>query len=177
MDKKQKGFTLVEMIIVTVIIGILAGIVITVINIPRVQAKSRDSKRIGDLKRIQTALELYFADNRTYPEQTSFGLAQTVLADDIAPTYMDQIPLDPRNGENTSNTGTTRCMNNVYVHGYYYISDIGGAKYVINAIMELPLSMSDVNQCSNIPNCGDSTGIECGGSYLNPHCYCVQNPM
>ena len=176
MDKKQKGFTLVEMIIVTVIIGILAGIVITVINIPRVQARSRDSKRIGDIKRIQTALELYFADNRQYPVASSSFIPAQSLA--ITPSYIDQIPTDPLSGNNTKNNAI-RCMNNIFAYGYYYLSDANGARYVITAINELPLSTEDPNVCFNVPNCDtDITGIECGGSSdSSPYCYCVQNPM
>ena len=177
MDKKQKGFTLIEMILVTVIIGILAGVVITVINVPRTQARARDSRRIGDLKRIQTALDLYFFDNRKYPvvpnnfDHTRYALSV------ITPSYIDQIPTDPLDGKDTSNTVTMRCMNQRYVHGYYYISDAGGSRYVMAATMELPLNMQDSNQCSNIPNCDfDISGIHCGGSSTNAYCYCVQNP-
>ena len=176
MIKKQKGFTLVEMILVTVIIGIVAGIVINVINIPRVQARSRDSKRIGDLKRIQTALELYFADNRQYPSSPTWTPISNMS--DILNPYLDQIPTDPLSGNNTKNNAI-RCMNNIFAYGYYYLSDANGARYVITAINELPLSTEDPNVCFNVPNCDtDITGIECGGSSdSSPYCYCVQNPM
>jgi len=174
---KRKGFTLIEMLIVIALIGILAGVVISVINIPKTQARSRDSKRVGDIKRIQTALELYFADNRRYPVNTSFSYVHTALSS-ISPTYIDQIPLDPLNGQNTSNTSSMRCMNNNYVHGYYYISNSNGAKYVITTIMELPLSNQDPSWCSNVPNCDyELSGIQCGGSFDKLHCYCAQNPM
>ncbi|HOD01259.1 MAG TPA: prepilin-type N-terminal cleavage/methylation domain-containing protein [bacterium] len=174
---ERKGFTLIEMLVVVALIGILAGVVINVINIPKTQARSRDSKRIGDLKRIQTALELYFAENRKYPVSTSFNYAHNALLS-ISPAYIDQIPKDPFNGENTSNTLSMRCMNNNYVHGYYYISNSTGARYVITTIMELPLSNNDPGWCSKVPNCDyELSGIECGGSFDKLYCYCVQNPM
>lgn len=179
MKKNTKNaFTLVEMILVTVIIGIVAGIVINVINIPRVQARSRDSKRIGDLKRIQTALELYFADKRAYPVNAGFSLANTVLTGTnlIAPSYMDQIPLDPNNGKNAKNTSTMKCRSGSTTHGYYYITDANGTKYVISAIMELVIPPENINnKCSNIPNC--ISGVACGSDASNAFCYCVQNPM
>lgn len=171
----KNGFTLVEMVLVTVIIGIVAGIVINIIDIPRVQARSRDSKRIGDMKRIQTALELYFADNRVYPQITTFGLAQTVLATTLVTSYMDQIPLDPLNNK-TSKSATMMCRDNSRIHGYYYKTDIAGTKYVISAIMELAISSENINnRCNNVPNC--TSGINCGSSSGNSYCYCVQNPM
>lgn len=172
----KNGFTLVEMVLVTVIIGIVAGIVINIINIPRVQARSRDSKRIGDLKRIQTALELYFADNRVYPPVATFGFVQTVLAGYILPNYMDQIPLDPLNDKVVKNTTTMQCRENGTRHGYYYKTDAIGTKYVISAIMELVIPPENINnKCNNIPNC--ISGVACGGDASNAFCYCVQNPM
>ena len=171
----KNGFTLVEMVLVTVIIGIVAGIVINIIDIPRVQARSRDSKRISDMKRIQTALELYFGENRVYPIQISFGFAQTVLAGSIVPSYMDQIPLDPLNNKTAKST-TMRCRNNSPTHGYYYITNGTGTKYVISAITELAIPSENINnRCNNVPNC--TSGINCGSSSGNNYCYCVQNPM
>ena len=47
------------------IIGLLATLSIIALNTAR--AKARDAKRIGDIKQIQTALELYYNDNNSYP--------------------------------------------------------------------------------------------------------------
>jgi type II secretion system protein G len=66
--KKQKGFTLVELIIVIVIIGILAAV--TVVGYQKQTAKARDSVRLADLDTIKKALELYKHQNGTYPDNT-----------------------------------------------------------------------------------------------------------
>ena len=63
--KKQKGFTLVELLIVIIIIGILATLVI--VTFSGVQAKARDSKRQTDIGAIDSHLEAYFAQNGWYP--------------------------------------------------------------------------------------------------------------
>jgi prepilin-type N-terminal cleavage/methylation domain-containing protein len=53
----KSGFTLVELLIVLVVIGILAGIVLVSFN--NIQAKSRDTKRISDLQNIADAIASY----------------------------------------------------------------------------------------------------------------------
>jgi prepilin-type N-terminal cleavage/methylation domain-containing protein len=64
-NKNTKGFTLIELLVVIAIIGLLSTLAVIALNSAR--QKSRDSKRVADVKQIQTALELYFADNNSYP--------------------------------------------------------------------------------------------------------------
>jgi prepilin-type N-terminal cleavage/methylation domain-containing protein len=66
MRNSQKGFTLIELLVVIAIIGLLSTLAVVALNSAR--EKSRDSKRVADVKQIQTALELYFADSSSgYP--------------------------------------------------------------------------------------------------------------
>lgn len=62
----QKGFTLVELLVVMAILGILT--VITLGNFRTSQIKARDAQRKSDLKQITNALEAYFSDHAGYPE-------------------------------------------------------------------------------------------------------------
>lgn len=64
-EKHQQGFTIVELLIVIVIIGILAAITIVAFN--GSQARARDSARIAKIKSIAKAIELYNTDNGRYP--------------------------------------------------------------------------------------------------------------
>jgi len=66
MKKEQKGFTLIELLVVIAIIGILAAVVLVSLNSAR--QKSRDAKRLADIRQIQTALELFYNDNGGYPD-------------------------------------------------------------------------------------------------------------
>jgi len=84
--KQRKGFTLIELLVVIAIIGILASIVLASLN--QARRKSRDARRIADIKQIQLALELYFDDNAAYPDNIT-------VADLVTPGYMTAVPLDP----------------------------------------------------------------------------------
>ncbi|MEJ0072565.1 MAG: prepilin-type N-terminal cleavage/methylation domain-containing protein [Candidatus Saccharibacteria bacterium] len=61
----SRGFTIVELLIVIVVIGILATLVI--VTFTGIQQKARDSKRKTDVAAIQAELESYYGSNNTYP--------------------------------------------------------------------------------------------------------------
>lgn len=61
----NKGFTLIELMVVVVIIAILTSIVVS--SFSQAKARSRDAKRISDLAQIQLALELAFDKCNIYP--------------------------------------------------------------------------------------------------------------
>jgi prepilin-type N-terminal cleavage/methylation domain-containing protein len=63
--RDQKGFTIVELLIVIVVIGILAALVVT--TYAGIQAKARDSKRQTDMQALQTQIEGFYASNNYYP--------------------------------------------------------------------------------------------------------------
>lgn len=92
-----KGFTLIELLVVIAIIGVLASIVLASLNNAR--KKSRDARRITDIKQIQLALELYFdGQSNKYPQANTTCNATTnaygleALATN---NYIPQVPRDP----------------------------------------------------------------------------------
>jgi prepilin-type N-terminal cleavage/methylation domain-containing protein len=71
--RRQQGFTIVELLIVIVVIGILAALVIT--TYAGIQAKARNSKRQTDVQNIQTQLEAYFQTSGNYPSLADMNSA------------------------------------------------------------------------------------------------------
>lgn len=71
LKKRNEGFTIVELLIVIVVIGILALLVITTYS--GIQQKARNSKRQTDLNSMQTQLEAFFSQNGYYPSRTNMN--------------------------------------------------------------------------------------------------------
>ena len=67
----KKGFTLVELLVVIAIIGILATLAIVALQQARQNA--RDSKRVADIKQMQTALELFANQYGRYPTEEEWN--------------------------------------------------------------------------------------------------------
>ncbi len=70
-QRAQQGFTIVELLIVIVVIGILAALVITTFN--GIQQKGRNTERTTDLNAIKSQLEAYYAQNGAYPSTADLG--------------------------------------------------------------------------------------------------------
>ncbi len=111
----RQAFTLIELLVVIAIIGILATVSIVALNNAR--AKSRDAKRLADIKNIQTALALYYSDKEEYPITLTSGqpLFSTSLDGDgnmVTTTFMSSVPSAPTPADG-ANCNTT---NNVFTY-------------------------------------------------------------
>lgn len=98
---KQSGFTLLELLVVVVILGILATVGMGQYRAS--QIKARDAQRKSDLSNVARALEMYYNDYESYPENNSSG--QLVVDGNSLPwgtgfetdetIYMKDLPQDP----------------------------------------------------------------------------------
>jgi len=106
-QEDSRGFTIVELLIVIVVIGILAAI--TIVSFNGIQAKARDAQRSSDVHAITEALQMYYLDNGRYPgSPTETGGSTTInsgwsttadaswsrLVDTLSP-YLRSIGRDP----------------------------------------------------------------------------------
>lgn len=113
MTRKQKGFTLIELMIVIAIIAILAAILIP--NFLHARSEAQTSGCEGNEKQIATALEEYAVDhNGTY------GGGGQVTSSLLGTLYLGVTPSDPVNTSkyNVTTTGGS--------YGSYQITDAGG---------------------------------------------------
>lgn len=105
-QNSTQGFTLVEILVVMMIIGVIASMLL--VNFQDARTRSRDSVRKADLRQVKSALQLYYNDYQQFPDsnggsilgcgvgaggQCSWGGA--FAADGT--TYMNALPLDPLN--------------------------------------------------------------------------------
>ncbi len=89
--KSTRGFTLIELLVVIAIIGILSSVVLASLNTAR--TKGNDAARIANVKSLETAMELYYNTNNTYPQAgcINCGTAITTLTSYLVPTSISKI--------------------------------------------------------------------------------------
>lgn len=98
--KPQSGFTLIEVMVVVVILGILAAMIV-----PKIMSRPDEARAAAartDIASIMQALKLYKLDNRRYPT-TEQGLNSLVRKPEAAPVpdnwkqggYVERLPMDP----------------------------------------------------------------------------------
>ena len=80
----QRGFTLIELIVVVTIIGILAAVAVS--NVRFAQQKAREAALRDDLFEMRKAIDNYYADKQKYPDSLN------ALVSD---KYLRRIPSDP----------------------------------------------------------------------------------
>lgn len=129
MNKSRSGFTIVELLIVIVVIAILATVSIVAYN--GIQQRARNSQRISDIKAIANAVELYYADNGSYPmtggwctqiSNPNRGNGYSAAFQSAIATYMPKVPFDPLYAETHQD--------------YFYRRDPSGQSYHLFAELE-----------------------------------------
>lgn len=108
--RRRRGFTLVELLVVIVVLAVLAAIVLP--KFMNSSQRSKESALKSDLKLLRNAVNLFFTDTGAYPKtlsdltatsapakgMDSAGADKTITASDWHGPYLDAVPNDPVSG-------------------------------------------------------------------------------
>lgn len=178
LQRRFRAFTLIELLVVIAIIGLLSTIVLSSLNAARI--KSRDARRIADMKQLQLALAVYADAN---------SLGYPVTLQPLAPLYISVLPTDP--------TGAVTCTTGMEAGCYVYaalkpgggVCSPGATSYHLGGILEDPsnqyLSTDGDFYSASSPdpggqNCTGSKGdfygysVACNTSAGSDKCYDVE---
>ena len=165
--EKQKGFTLLEILLVIVAIGILAAIVLIAINPTKQIEAARTAQRRSDLNNIAKAIQQFIIDNagsypgalQNIPVGATIGLCSATcsnginLSSALSPIYIASIPVPPdANGQYTV-TKTTNGVSTGYDSSGNSLANVAGStpsldlnfardKSLINPTTGLPIDFT-----------------------------------
>ncbi len=140
----KKAFTLIELLVVIAVIALLSTL--SVVALSNARAKSRDARRLSDIKQIQTALEMYLDDAGIYPASLPVG-SQIAYGNSV---FLTSIPGDPMGGNQ-----------------YNYAQTESGHSYTLDFILETKSADYEPGNYQATPK-----GVLAGGSGLVPSFVC-----
>lgn len=168
---RGRGFTLIEVLIVVAIIAILASIVL--LGLGPARRDSRDTRRIADMRDVQTILESYYNLCQAYPGGGTYQNAASTCTNNSSaingggqPSWgllsaaiklaglANSLPLDPVN--NTTNY-------------YQYEANSNGQNYTVAALLE---NKNNTALNGSLTKDTAGSGIICDQA-SNPGSYCV----
>jgi prepilin-type N-terminal cleavage/methylation domain-containing protein len=133
MIRNNKGFTLIELMIVVAIISVLVGLVVVAINPVKMLGEAKDGRARSDLNQVKAALQLYHNENSRYPT------AAEMLT--------------------TCTTGATICFYGTYMRQpptatVYYANDVTNDSYIAGVDLDYP--SNEGNDSVSYTKCGPS---------------------
>lgn len=133
----QKGFTLIEILVVIGILAILLGIVLVAVNPGKNTQDARNTKRRSDVLTILNAVNQYYVAVGSFPTGTpaagsaaieigsATGGTLPAFCSALVPTYVAALPTDPSSGSYTDCT--------TYDTGYQIQQSTTGSRITISA--------------------------------------------
>ncbi|HYC80066.1 MAG TPA: prepilin-type N-terminal cleavage/methylation domain-containing protein [Candidatus Binatia bacterium] len=89
LNKKVIGFTLIELLVVVAVIGMLLSVIM--VNFGNARIRSRDSKRLTDIKQVKSGLDLYHIHAAGYPDDSTWNSGALICGN----THVMDVPRDP----------------------------------------------------------------------------------
>ena len=148
MKNNLRGFTLVELMVAITIIAILTAVLSA--NFSDARAQSRDKARMTSLKELQLAVELYKAQNDSYPT-AGCGVSDSDFAGEscgeyisgLVPDFIPELPNDPSGAEEGK--------------GFQYRSNGNSYKILVNETVELD-TVTEGDEYARCPSAGSCLG-------------------
>lgn len=156
--KSNKGFTLIEMLVVVAIIAILASVFL--VGLRGFRGSAYDSRRLADLQKVQSYLELYYNQERSYPQNIgSWDQLEDAVVENLE--GISKLPDDPISAQ------------------HYGYASCGTQGYALNALLSDPnasviedsLLAEDMAACGEFSN-GTSKSL-CGKEVSGAGLYCT----
>ena len=142
----NSGFTLLELMIVMGIMIILAATSLVIFNPAEKQKEQRDALRVAALTQIASTLELYYSDNKKYPQATSELLIYNSKISEADPSGCSYSYVAPIDGSSYILVGPKESRNFTIPAGQKLISVGDASEYTLS------------NSC-------DSTSFSSAGSF------------
>lgn len=136
---KDRGFTLIEILIVIGMLAVLATVVLVAVNPLRQFAQARNSQRQANVSAILNAVSNRIADNRgilngvdcsvNIPEEGQYIATSDTAGDTVdlrpclVPAYISDLPYDPEIGSNKCTSDTCNGEGEIYNTGYKIAQD------------------------------------------------------
>ena len=147
LKNKQSGFTIVELLIVIVVIGILAGLVITTFS--GIQQKARDTERETDIKAVHGQIEAFWAQKGFYPSRTDIN--NQIVGGFVLTNFKGLDPQALKDPKGAVTTFAATPTANTYSYAVFQLDgttacetdDTACAKYTLTATLEDTLNGSN----------------------------------
>jgi len=165
-NKAIFGFTLIEVLLVIVIIGILATFATTMLFSARDRAT--DVRRISDIRQIQHALDIFAEENGGYPTDAEFTPGGSLVSRNGTEVYMQKIPQNP-----TPYIGGT-CPDE-----YTYVQGSGGQSYTLTYCLAGKVSDLQAGECIARPGIICTQNVACACDDVAKNCCgsCAQGSL
>ncbi len=162
-----------ELLVVIAVIGLFAAVILASLNSAR--TKSRDSKRVVDLKSLRTALEMYYDTCRQYPSTLALATNNGCPSGTTFGSFISVLPIDPLSGSykytGLGNASPLSC-NSYHLGANLEDKTNQSLSTDIDASAATACSGTDFNGVANESAC--VSNCDCAASVATRYCYDIK---